>query len=385
VRALASLLKQIELGNGTARAAVLSQDELGALAHSINFTLDHTRGQLQARAEHDALQQSLERLLEDIRPVANGDLTCEAAVTSDLTGALADSFNFMLAEWRRLVGQVQEVTGQVSSAATTTQANSQVLVQKAAQQSARMQITAQALEEMTTSVQKVTQDVGLSASVAQQSLINARHAAQAVQETMNGLSRLQEQVQKTATHLNHLGTSSQEIGEIVQIIEEITDQTSILALNAAIQAAAAGESGRSFTVVAEEIEQLAARSAQATAKISGLVSAIQLSASAALATMEDNARAVAEGTKQARQAGQSLTEIETVATHLDELLQTISQASQQQTNSAETLAKALDDSAQMMQETMNEMQEAAIAVSGLSPLSDELRQAVASLKLPPGA
>ncbi len=382
VNSLTYLVKQIELGNVDARAEVISQDELGALAASFNTTLDNTRGLLQSRAERDSIQRSIMRLLEEVSTVAEGDLTREAAVTEDITGAIADSFNFMIVELRRVIGQVKEVTVQVTSAASTTRSNSTELVLKAEQQSEQIQITSQALEEMTSSIQEVSQGAVLSASVAQQSLVNARQGAKAVQDTIKGMNRIREQVQETSGHIRRLGESSQEIGEIVQLIDEIADQTSILALNASIQAATAGDAGRGFAVVADEIEHLAERASQATAKINSLVKSIQAGTNEAISAMEENNREVVEGSKLALQAGQSLTEIENVSARMAELIQSISQASRKQTNSSETLSKAMTDISHIITETTSGIQQSAITVNGLSTLADDLRSSVASFKLP---
>lgn len=384
VNSLTQLVKQIERGDVDARAEVISQDELGALAASFNTTLDNTRGLLQSRAERDSIQRSIMRLLEEVSNVAEGDLTREAAVTEDITGAIADSFNFMITELRRVIGQVKEVTGQVTNAATSTQTNSNVLVNKAEAQSEQIQITSLALAEMTASIQEVSHGAVLSASVAQESLANARQGAKAVQDTIKGMNRIREQVQETSSHLKRLGDSSQEIGEIVQLIDEIADQTSILALNASIQAATAGDAGRGFAVVAEEIEQLAERSSQATAKIASLVKTIQLGTNEVISAMENNSREVVEGSKLAWQAGQSLTEIETVSARLAEVIQTISQASNKQTQSSATLSQAMTDISSIIQETTVGIQQSAVTVNSLSTLADELRSSVASFKLPHG-
>jgi twitching motility protein PilJ len=382
VNSLSYLVKQIDLGNVDARAEVISQDELGALAASFNTTLDNTRGLMQSRAERDSIQRSIMRLLEEVSTVAEGDLSREAVVTEDITGAIADSFNFMIVELRRVIGQVKEVTVQVTNAATTTQTSSSELVQKAEQQSEQIHITSQALEEMTTSIQEVSQGAMLSASVAQQSLVNARQGARAVQDTIKGMNRIREQVQETSGHIRRLGESSQEIGEIVQLIDEIADQTSILALNASIQAATAGEAGRGFAVVAEEIEQLAERASQATAKISSLVKSIQAGTNEAISAMEENNKEAVEGSKLALQAGQSLTEIENVSERLAELIQSISQASRKQTNSSETLSKAMTDISHIIKETTTGIQQSAVTINGLTSLADDLRTSVASFKLP---
>ena len=382
VNSLSYLVKQIELGNVDARAEVLSQDELGVLATSFNATLDNTRGLLQSRAERDSIQRSIMRLLEEVSTVAEGDLTREAAVTEDITGAIADSFNFMIVELRRIIGQVKNVSLQVATAASTTRNSSDTLVHKAELQSEQIHLTSQALQQMASSIQEVSQGAMMSASVAQQSLVNARQGAKAVQDTIKGMQRIREQVQETSGHIRRLGESSQEIGEIVQLIDEIADQTSILALNASIQAATAGDAGRGFAVVAEEIEQLAERASQATAKITNLVKSIQAGTNEAIAAMEENNREVVDGSKLALQAGQSLTEIENVSARLADLIQTISQASRRQTDSSETLSKAMTDISHIITETTSGIQQSAVTATGMSVLADELRNSVASFKLP---
>ncbi len=382
VSSLSNLVKQIEIGNTEARAEVVSQDELGALAASFNTTLDNTRGLLQSREERDAIQRSIMRLLEEVSTVAEGDLTREAAVTEDVTGAIADSFNFMIGELRRIIGQVKNVSLQVTNAATTTQLTTEDLVSKADEQTEQVIKTNLALSEMTTSIEEVSQGAILSASVAQQSLVNARQGARAVQDTIKGMNRIREQVQETSGHIRRLGESSQEIGEIVQLIDEIADQTSILALNASIQAATAGEAGRGFAVVAEEIEQLAERSSQATAKIASLVKSIQMGTNEAITAMDENTKEVVEGSKLALQAGQSLGEIEAVSARLADLIHSISLASKKQTNSSETLSQAMTDISAIITDTTTGIQQSSVTVNSLSILAEELHSSVASFKLP---
>ncbi len=382
VNSLSNLVKQIEVGNTDARANIVSQDELGILATSFNTTLDNTRGLLQSREERDSIQRSIMRLLEEVSTVAEGDLTREAAVTEDVTGAIADSFNFMIGELRRIIGQVKHVSLQVTNAATTTQLTTDDLVSKADEQTDQVIKTNEALTEMTTSIEEVSQGAILSASVAQQSLVNARQGARAVQDTIKGMNRIREQVQETSGHIRRLGESSQEIGEIVQLIDEIADQTSILALNASIQAATAGEAGRGFAVVAEEIEQLAERSSQATAKIASLVKSIQMGTNEAITAMDENTKEVVEGSKLALQAGQSLNEIEAVSARLADLIHSISVASKKQTNSSETLSKAMTDISSIITDTTTGIQQSSVTVNSLSVLAEELHSSVASFKLP---
>jgi twitching motility protein PilJ len=196
------------------------------------------------------------------------------------------------------------------------------------------------------------------------------------------MNRIREQVQETSGHIRRLGESSQEIGEIVQLIDEIADQTSILALNASIQAATAGEAGRGFAVVAEEIEQLAERSSQATAKIASLVKSIQMGTNEAITAMDENTKEVVEGSKLALQAGQSLSEIEAVSARLADLIHSISTASKKQTSSSETLSKAMTDISSIITDTTTGIQQSSVTVNSLSVLAEELHSSVASFKLP---
>jgi twitching motility protein PilJ len=380
--ALTRLIGELDKGNLDERAAVLSGDELGALAQSFNQTLDSTRTLMQSRDERDRIQQSIMRLLDEVSGVAEGDLTREAKVTEEVTGAIADSFNFMITELRRIIGKVQDVTIQVTSAAGETRQTTEHLAQGAQEQSARIIRTTHALDQMSVSIQKVSDNAILSAAVAQQSLANSQQGNQAVQNTIKGMSRIREQVQETAKRLKRLGESSQEIGEIVQLIDDIADRTSVLALNASIQAAMAGEAGQGFAVVAEEIERLAERSSEATARIGNLVKAIQMGTNEAISAMEDSTREVVEGSKLALQAGQALNEIENVSTKLADLINSISQASTEQTSSSRALSQEMLDISQITQQTTDGIRKSSVTASSLAELASELRSSVASFKLP---
>jgi twitching motility protein PilJ len=224
----------------------------------------------------------------------------------------------------------------------------------------------------------------LSATVAQQSLANAKQGSEAVQATIKGMSRIREQVQETAKRIKRLGESSQEIGEIVQLIDDIADRTSILALNASIQAAMAGEAGRGFAVVAEEVERLAERSSDATKRITNLVKTIQMGTNEAIAAMEESTHEVVEGSKLANQAGQALGEIESVSNRLADIIQSISLTAKQQARGSEALAKSMGNISDITQHTAAGIKQSAIAVNNLASLADELRSSVASFKLPSG-
>jgi methyl-accepting chemotaxis protein len=375
---------QIGVGNFDARAEVTSSDELGILATSLNAMLDNTLSLIQTREERDAMQSSVVKLLDEVSGVAEGDLTAEAEVTADITGAIADSFNYMIGQLRQIVSSVQDATLQVSSSANEIQTTAEHLAQGSETQAMQISDTAAAIEEMAVSIQQVSENAALSATVGEQALVNAQRGAKAVRDTVEEMNRIREQVQETAKRIKRLGESSQEIGEIVQLIGDIADRTSILALNASIQAAMAGEAGRGFAVVAEEVEGLAERSTEATRQIETLIRTIQSETVEAVTAMETTTQEVVAGSELADQAGQALAEIEGVSNRLAELIQSISLASKQQARGSEALASSMDEIADVTQQTAAGTKQAAVSISTLAILADELRASLSTFKLPSG-
>jgi twitching motility protein PilJ len=235
---------------------------------------------------------------------------------------------------------------------------------------------------MATSINQVAENAAQTAAVADEAQSNARKGAAAVRNTISGMQRIRDQVQETAKRIKRLGESSQEIGEIVQVISDIADRTSILALNASIQAAMAGEAGRGFAVVAEEVERLADRSTEATKQISTLVKTIQTETTEAVSAMESSTKEVVDGSHLAEDAGNTLGEIEEVSARAAELVQSISLAARQQARGADGLAKTMADISQVTQETASGTRQAAVSVSNLSDLANNLRSTVSAFKLP---
>jgi methyl-accepting chemotaxis protein len=382
IRAITGLFGQIGVGNLKARAPVVSRDELGGMAVSLNAMLDNTLTLIQSREDRDRMQASIRKLLDEVSGVAEGDLTGQAEVTPDVTGAIADSFNVMIAELRRIIGGVRDTTFQVSSSASEIQTTTEHLAQGSETQALQILDTSAAVDEMAASVHQVSEISGQAAAVADQALANAKSGAEAVDKTIQGMNAIRSQVQETSRRIKRLGESSQEIGEIVQLIGDIADRTSILALNASIQAAMAGEAGRGFAVVAEEVERLAERSAEATKRIGTLIKAIQGETVEAVSAMEATTREVVSGSTVANEAGKALGEIESVSNRLSALIQSISLAATQQARGSESVAKSMGVISEVTRETSAGTKQAAVAIRNLAELADELRESLDRFRLP---
>lgn len=371
-----------EIASGNLNVTIEPRSENDRFGNSFKNMLDNTLTLVQSREERNDLQKSMMKLLGEVADVANGDLTVEAEVTADMTGAVADAFNFMIAELRQIIGNVKTATEQVTLAATDLQAQSENLAADSDSQAAQLVETSSELEEMAKSIQEVSASATASANIAKQSLESAKQGTVAVENTTRGMNRIRGQVQETAKRIKHLGERSQEIGEIVKLIDDIADRTSILALNASIQAAMAGEAGRGFAVVAEEVERLAERSATATKQIEALVKAIQAETNSAVMAMEETTREVVEGSDLAAEAKHALQEIESVSERLAELVESMSHASQKQAHGSQLLAQTMSEVSHATQEVASGNTHAARSMKSLVALAEELHGSVITFKLP---
>ena len=321
------------------------------------------------------------RLLNEMGDLADGDLTIRASVTEDLTGAIADSINFTIEELRTLITGINRATDKVNSSTAQAQQISEQLLQAAERQSREIETTNRNVEQIVQSIQDVSSTAAQSADVAQTSLQAAEQGADAVNNQIKGMNEIREQIQETAKRIKRLGESSQEIGEIVELISDITEQTNVLALNAAIQAAAAGEAGRGFSVVAEEVQRLAERSGEATKQIGAIVKTIQADTHDAVAAMEVSTQGVVEGAKLSDSAGTALAEIGRVSRELARLIESIAHETEGQTELAAKVTDTMRDILAITEQTTQGTKQSAEAVGELTGLASELKSSVAGFKL----
>ncbi|MGA8862831.1 MAG: methyl-accepting chemotaxis protein [Gallionella sp.] len=326
-------------------------------------------------------QNAILRLMNEMGDLADGDLTVRATVTEDVTGAIADSLNYTTEEFRKLVSRIITAVEQMGKATKNAENISRGLLDATQKQAREIQTAGEAVELITKSVQEVDNSAAKSAEVARRTLVVTEQGAQAVRNTINGMDGIREQIQETSKRIKRLGESSQEIGEIVDLISDITEQTNVLALNAAIQAASAGEAGRGFSVVAEEVQRLAERSTEATKQIGALVKTIQGDTYDAVAAMEKSTLGVVEGAKLSEVAGQSLREIERVSNELAALINSISTSTQVQTDMASEVTNVMQDILKITVQTTEGTRLTANSIGQLNTLATDLRGSVAGFKL----
>ena len=326
-------------------------------------------------------QNAILRLMNEMGDLADGDLTVRATVTEDITGAIADSLNYTTEEFRKLVSRIIAAVEQMGQATKNAEDISTGLLDATQKQAREIQAAGEAVELITKSIKEVDSSAAQSAAVARRTLVATEQGARAVRNTVSGMDAIREQIQDTSKRIKRLGESSQEIGEIVDLISDITEQTNVLALNAAIQAASAGEAGRGFSVVAEEVQRLAERSGEATKQIGALVKTIQGDTHDAVAAMEKSTLGVVEGAKLSDMAGQSLREIEQVSNELAGLINSISTSTQVQTDMANEVASVMQDILQITVQTTKGTKLTADSIAQLTSLTSDLRGSVAGFKL----
>lgn len=336
----------------------------------------------QEKLQNERNQQAIIRLLDEMEGLADGDLTTNATVTEDFTGAIADAMNFTIDQLRNLVSTIKDSVVKLANATDATQNISMELAQASRNQAQEITGASAAINEMAVSIEQVSANASESATVAEKSVDIAKKGGEVVRNTITGMDTIREQIQETSKRIKRLGESSQEIGDIVSLINDISDQTNILALNAAIQASMAGEAGRGFAVVADEVQRLAERSGNATKQIEALVKTIQTDTNEAVISMEASTAEVVHGARLAQDAGVALEEIERVSKSLADLIQNISNAARQQAASAGHVSNTMNVIQEITNQTSEGTQNTANSIGKLAELADELNNSIAGFKLP---
>jgi twitching motility protein PilJ len=359
------------LTGGQAQRALLAESQ----------RLQAERQEQQVKRVNDANQAAILRLMNELQTVAEGDLTQQATVTEDITGAIADSVNYTVEELRTLVAQVQGTVGRVTATTQQVEQTSTELLAASTEQLREIRETGEAVLQMADRINDVSSQAQQTVDVAQQSVDTAQLGRRAVQNTIDSMNTMRDQIQETSKRIKRLGESSQEIGEITELISDITEQTNVLALNAAIQAASAGEAGRGFSVVAEEVQRLAERSGDATRQIAALVKTIQTDTQDAVAAMERSTQGVVESTKASDAAGTALADIDRVSRQLSDLIGKISSQALDEAKQANEVAANIQHIFAVTEQTGEGTRSTAQIVHELSRTAEELKQSVARFRI----
>jgi twitching motility protein PilJ len=348
----------------------------------VRLLVDARRRERATKAQNDANQEAILRLLDEMGDLADGDLTVTATVTEDITGAIADSVNYAIEALRSLVTTINATSEQVASSTRESRATAMHLAESSEHQAEQISEVSNSISVMTEAIDKMSSDATESAEVAKRSVDIAGKGAATVRRTIQGMDTIREQIQETSKRIKRLGESSQEIGEIVELIDDIADQTNILALNAAMQAAMAGEAGRGFAVVADEVQRLAERSSNATKQIEALVKTIQADTNEAVSSMETSTAGVVSGAKLAEDAGEALMEIENVSKYIADLTEKIAESAQGQSRESTRLNDTMGVIQEITTQTSEGTRQTAESIGRLATLADDLQKSVAGFRLP---
>jgi methyl-accepting chemotaxis protein len=384
VRRLSEFAERFAQGDYRTRAAVDSADDFGFIAEHLNRAAENSSRAVYNQEAQENLQKSVTEFLTIVSQIARGDLTLRGRVSNDALGNVVDSVNYMLDNFAKVLERVRKAAIDVQSSANEILIASEEMSTGAVQQDQEITNTSSAVEQLTVSMKQVSNNAEASAEAARRALDAAEQGNRSVRDTLEGMQRIRSSVQATAKRIKALGDRSLEISEIVNVINDITEQTNLLALNAAIEAARAGEAGRGFAVVADEVRKLAEHSRAATKDIAALIKAIQAETNDAVIVMEEGTREVEIGAKLADQAGRALDAISSVVRQSAELVQEISLASKQQVRGTEGVANAMQIISNITRQTSQGARQTSRTVEQLVHMSEQLNEALSQFRVSAG-
>jgi twitching motility protein PilJ len=384
LKQLADYSEKVAAGDYKSRIAADSPDDFGYIADNLNRASERASRAVFNQEAQENLQRSVTDFLTIVSQIARGDLTLRGKVTNDALGNVVDSVNYMLDNFAKVLERVRKAAIDVSTSANDILVSSEEMANGATQQDQEITNTSSAVEELTVSMKQVSNNAEASAEAARRALDAAEQGNRAVRDTLEGMQRIRASVQATAKKIKSLGDRSLEISEIINVINDITEQTNLLALNAAIEAARAGEAGRGFAVVADEVRKLAEHSRTATKDIAALIKAIQAETNEAVVVMEEGTREVEVGARLADQAGKALEAISSVVRQSAELVQEISLASKQQVRGTEGVANAMQIISNITRQTSQGARQTARTVENMVRLSEQLNEALSQFRVNAG-
>jgi methyl-accepting chemotaxis protein len=382
---LADFSERLSNADYKATVEIASQDDFGFIAENLTKTADRASRAISTQQAQEELQRSVTDFLTIVSQIARGDLTLRGKVTQDALGNVVDSVNYMLDNFAKVLERVRKAAVDVSTSANEILVSSEEMANGATQQDQEITNTSSAVEQLTVSMKQVSNNAEASAEAARRALDAAEQGNRAVRDTLEGMQRIRASVQATAKKIKSLGDRSLEISEIINVINDITEQTNLLALNAAIEAARAGEAGRGFAVVADEVRKLAEHSRSATKDIAALIKAIQAETNEAVVVMEEGTKEVEVGARLADQAGRALDAISSVVRQSAELVQEISLASKQQVRGTEGVANAMQIISNITRQTSQGARQTARTVEQMVKLSEQLNEALSQFRVSNGA
>lgn len=374
-------VNKVSDGNYHLRLEMRTRDEMEKIGSALNVMLERIENLIESEADRDRLQKQITSLLQIVSAAADGDFTASAEVTAGALGALADSFNLMVADLSKLIRDVKIASDQISTSTQGILVDTEVMAKGAEAQAKEIGATYKAASEVAEIIKYANERTQLAAESAQRASQVALTGTEVVKKSIEGMHRIRETVQETTRRVRTLGESSSEIGEIIEVISDIAERTNLLALNATIEAARAGDAGRGFTVVADEVRMLAERSSQAAKDIATLIQSIQVDTKEAVLAMESGTVEVESGTKFVDEAGAGLKEIMEMVQKSAKLITEISDAFQQQTKASSDIAKAMERIATIAQETAEGARKSRKLAEQMEKSSKLLSTAVAKFRL----